>query len=173
MIVLGIDIGQSQDYTAIVAVDSRKDSFHLRHLERLPLGTPYTAVVNRIEALVGVIPGSRVVLDSTGVGRPVLDSLRATGLEPIAVTITGGRNTRQENGIHYVPKRDLVLALITALENGRLRIARNLPLVPALLAELANFEVTVSARGYDRYEAARGHDDLVVAVALAVWASGL
>lgn len=144
---IGIDLGQAQDYTAIAVIEADA-MLKLRHIERLPLDTPYTAVAGRIRALQDSIPLSRVALDATGVGRPVLDSLRASGLEPIAVSITGGRNARQENGTHYVPKRDLVLALVTALENGCLKITPNLPLVPALLGELANFEVNVSAKGY-------------------------
>ena len=45
-------------------------------------------------------------------------------------------------------------------------------LTDALLDELAGFEEKITARGHDIYAAASGeHDDLVLAVALAVWAA--
>ncbi len=73
----------------------------------------------------------------------------------------------------YVPKRELVRGLVTAFENGRLKIAKGLPLAGALIDELQAFRVTLTAKGRDTYAARSGeHDDLVLAVALAVWASG-
>jgi len=172
VIFLGIDLGQAQDYSAIAAVERQNDVLYLRHIERLPLGTSYAAVVRRIEVLVDSISPCQVILDATGVGRPVLDSLMTAGVEPMAVSITAGKKSRYENGMHYVPKRELVLVLITALENGKLLIAKSIPLAPAFLQELSNFKRTVSAEGYDSYEAATGHDDMVIAVALAVWGAG-
>ena len=54
--VIGVDIGQKRDPTAICVaapenrtVERRSEMhFLIRHLERLPLGTPYPAVVARI-----------------------------------------------------------------------------------------------------------------------------
>src|ERR1035438_3461041 len=65
--VLGVDLGQRRDYTALAVVESLRvktgfdaerwtDVFEeqvaVRHLERLPLGTPYTDVAERIEEMV-------------------------------------------------------------------------------------------------------------------------
>ena len=101
--------------------------------------------------------------------RETRNRIRAAGVEPVAVSITAGRKSRYEDGMHYVPKRELVRVLITALENGELQIAKGIPLAPVFLQELSNFKRTVSAGGYDSYEAATGHDDMVIVVALAVW----
>jgi hypothetical protein len=166
--ILGVDLGQVQDYTAFAVVEAG-DTLQLRHIERLPLGTPYTAVVGRIEGLQESISPCQVVLDSTGVGRPVLDSLRAIGLNPIAVSITAGQKVRIEDGFYYIPKRLLVRALVTALEGDRLKFAKSMPMAGALMRELAEFKVKISDRGHDSYNAAQGHDDLVIAVGLAVW----
>ena len=54
-------------------------------------------------------------------------------------------------------------------ENEKLQIAKGITLAENLLQELSNFKVTVSANGYNSYEAAKGHDDLVIAVGLAAW----
>jgi hypothetical protein len=75
-------------------------SYDVVHLERLSLGTPYPKVVTTLReiltsrALAGNARLKRrdpeLVVDATGVGRPVVDHLRAAGLQPIAITITGG-----------------------------------------------------------------------------------
>ncbi len=49
----------------------------------------------------------------------------------------------------YVPKRELVRGLVTAFENGRLKIAKGLPLADALLGELRAFQVRFTAKGRD------------------------
>ncbi len=64
--------------------------------------------------------------------------------------------------------------LVTAFENGRLKIAKGLPLAGALMGELRAFKVRFTAKGRDTYAARSGaHDDLVMAVALAVWFAGV
>jgi len=55
---VGVDLGQAQDPTAIAVAEAVGDDLHLRHLERLPLGTPYPVVIQRITALVEKLPGT-------------------------------------------------------------------------------------------------------------------
>jgi hypothetical protein len=50
---IGLDLGQRQDFTAIAVVEKGEREWlgtplRLRHLERIPLGTPYTKVVTRV-----------------------------------------------------------------------------------------------------------------------------
>ncbi len=73
MIVIGADLGQAQDPTALAVAEVHTPEIHVRHLERLPLGTPYPKVVERIADLVDKLPGAVLVVDATGVGRAVLD----------------------------------------------------------------------------------------------------
>ena len=48
--------------------------------------------------------------------------------------------------------------------------AKGLALAGALMVELQGFQVRLTAKGHDVYAARAGeHDDLVLAVALAVW----
>ena len=55
---VGLDLGQSNDYTALAVVEKAKagetgaPDLHLRHLERYPLRTPYPKMVARVAALV-------------------------------------------------------------------------------------------------------------------------
>ena len=84
-----------------------------------------------------------------------------------------GKRSRPANGMVYVPRREIVRGLATAFKNGRLKIARGLPLAGALMGELQAFEVRLTAGGRDTYAARSGeHDDLVMAVGLAVWVAG-
>ncbi len=109
------------------------------------------------------------MVDATGVGRAVLDQMREQGLEPVAVTITGGRAILFDGQTWKVPKRALVRPLVAALEAGRLKVAKSLKEGEALVRELRAFRRQVSAKGHDTYEGVGAHDDLVIAAALAVW----
>ncbi len=194
----GLDVGQANDPTALAVVDQvrtiRADEIdrttfetpestvlHLRHLERVKLGTPYPQVVELVEQRVcapqlGEWPRDLVV-DATGVGRPLVDMLRAApGLVlaavPIqAVTITGGDAPSGSGREARVPKRDLVTNLALLYQQSGLLMAANLAEGAVFVRELLNFKVKISAAGHDSYAAWRDgqHDDLVLAVALACW----
>lgn len=155
-----------------------KPPLHLRHLYRFPLGTPYPRIVREVAALIADPTirayGYALVVDATGVGRPVLDLFREAHLAPIGVTITGGNTAIRDkrSGEWSVPKRDLVSAVQSALQTERLQIAASLPEAATLTRELSGFRVTINLRtAHDSYGAWREgiHDDLVLSVALATW----
>lgn len=120
--VLGVDLGQAQDPTAIAVAEARTPNIHIRHLERLRLGTPYPQVIDRIGVLARALPFSRIVVDATGVGRAVLDHM--AHLEPVAVAITAGRQTSYDGRMWRVPKMALLRPLVSATEIGRLKVAK-------------------------------------------------
>ncbi len=157
------------------APDTRKPDYHIRHLERVPLGTLYHAVVARVKGLLGESPllrGAPLVIDQTGVGRGVYEQFGQAGLAPWGITFTGGREMRREGRNLHVPKNDLVAALLTIYQQERLQIAAGLADVPALIHELVNFRPKVNiATGHESFEAWResDHDDLVLAAAMGVW----
>jgi hypothetical protein len=103
----------------------------LRHLERFELGTCYPMVIDRIRGLLpsGALKNKRVafLVDETGIGASVVDSLVRAGLSPIAVTIHGGCAVSRDEYGYRVPERDLVSAVQVFLQNGRLRIVGGLP----------------------------------------------
>jgi hypothetical protein len=72
-----------------------------------------------------------------------------------------------------VPKRDLVLGLQVLLKRGGLQVARGLRDGPTLVSELQQMEVRMTSGRNEQYATRRagGHDDLVLAVALAAWAA--
>jgi len=185
-VTIGVDIGQAVDPTAIVVVETGRyeaqfvddvpeKQHHIRWIEKVPLGTSYSQVVERI-ALVAerceLLGPAVIVVDSTGVGRPVVDMLRKRTTTPLrAVTFTGADKVKQSDAYTYkVPKRDLVTALEVVLQSRRLHVVPDCPLQEDLRAELGAFEVNLNARGHDSYDGATGkHDDLVSALSLAIW----
>jgi hypothetical protein len=186
---VGLDLGQAQDFSALAVVERRvlrtgeldeagqeirPVRFDVRHLHRPPLNTPYPAIVETVRTLMAWPPLAErchLIADATGVGAPVVDLLKRAGLDPVAVTITGGDSVNGGGRAWRVPKRDLVSNLAVLFQSERLKVAEGLPHAADLVRELLNFRAKISVAGHDSYEAWREgiHDDLVLAVALAVW----
>jgi hypothetical protein len=153
---------------------------YLRHLERFELGTKYTEIVARVRRILLRDPirrrlvRTRLLVDKTGVGAAVVDSFKQAGVNPISITIHGGSAVTWDEDFTEarVPKRDLVAAVQTLLQNERLKVAESLELAPTLKKELLNFRVKIRPEtAHDSYEHWRegDHDDLVLATALACW----
>ena len=103
----------------------------MRYLERYR-GVPYPELVRHTVGLLHRPPLSEhrvaLVIDGTGVGRPIVDLFVEAGLRPIAVTITGGDKLNAVSAVELrVPKRDLIAAAQAALGTKRLKIAEDLP----------------------------------------------
>ena len=200
--VISADLAQVNDYTAITVIERvvRRETketghrcpmlgmpitekivdtreFRLRHIERPERGTSYPKIVERLKELYNSPQLKRnthaLVIDITGVGRPVWDLLKKAriGATLKGITITGGNTVTQDAGIYSVPKRDLITSLQVAFQNGELKIAPGLPEADTLIKELTNFKVKINLNGHDQYEAWREgiHDDIVLSAAMGVW----
>jgi hypothetical protein len=149
--------------------------YAVRHLQRFALGTPYERIVGAVAGLAAApaLQGRAVlVVDQTGVGRPVVEMLRNSRMpcRVVPVTITGGQSARYgADGNWHVPKAELVTSLLVAFQCKRLKIRRRLPDTTVLVQELLNYRTKITDAGNEVFEARRDHDDLVVALALAVW----
>ncbi|GAB2621305.1 hypothetical protein [Novilysobacter erysipheiresistens] len=189
---VGIDVGQAHDPTAICIVSSITTTtakpelaalnphphprYEVLHLERLRLGMPYPQQVDHIEGLLNRAPlnrlSPRVLVDYTGVGRPVFDMFagRRALRGAQGVVITGGRETSRTPAGWSVPKGELVSKLQALLHSGGLLIANSLPDAAVLARELQDFRVRFTEAGNATFNAREGaHDDLVLALALAVF----
>jgi len=170
---VGLDLGQAADFTALAVVERLPSGFTVPMLTRTR-GRPYPEIVGRVTDLVTSPPlagASRLVLDATGVGRPVLDLFRGAGLDAMAITITGANRVTGTMRNARVPKRDLVNVVLLALQAGTLTIPAELEHTATLARELSEMRRKVSASGHDSYGVWRDgeHDDLVLALALALW----
>jgi hypothetical protein len=178
----GLDLGQQADFSALVTLEQRRipdpdcsgqtvNRFDVRLIHRWELRTPYPKIVEDLHEWYERSPlkGTTLVVDGTGCGRPVVDMIRSQKIAANvrAYTITAGSTPGDET----VPKIDLVGAVSAALQTSRLRIAERLSLASALGRELETFRVKVTADRNETFAALRekDHDDLVIALALAVW----
>jgi len=187
--IISADLGQANDYTAISVIERilngvgvlgymgrGEKQLHLRHIERPSRGTEYPAIVDRLIELykspqLKDAPKA-VVIDLTGLGRPVYDMMRQAGFNRSlsAINITGGMDSTFTEGHYNVPKRELITGLQIHLQNGTLKIAKGIKEGAALVEELANFQTKISDSGRDTYGGRSGvHDDIVLSVAMGVW----
>jgi len=145
--------------------------FQVGHLERMPLGTPYPGIVAHVGRLLGKLPArTELVIDITGVGKPVFEMFTHAGISPLGVLITAGTAETRDGAICGVPKLTLVSRLQALLHQGRLKIQRELAEAETLVRELQDFRVEYTATGHLTFNARSGkHDDLVLALAIAVW----
>jgi hypothetical protein len=193
VIYTGLDLGAAKDYTALACVQRwpadpvpaavgsdrpprRPWRYAVRHLQTWPLGVRYTTVADDVRRLYDDprLTGSALVPDYTGVGRPVVDALRASRVRArlVPVLTTGGKLVHQnaEAGVWNVPKADLVARLQVLLQAGLVQVEQRLPLAARLRKELEGFRVTITKAKNETYAAdASQHDDLLFAVMLAVW----
>src|SRR5499427_4921832 len=85
-------------------------------------------------------------------------------LSPVVQLETSNGSTRS------VPKLTLVSRLQALLHEGRLKILRELPEAETLVRELQDFRCEFTAAGHLTFNARSGrHDDLVLALAIAIW----
>src|SRR5215472_16910463 len=145
--------------------------FQVGHLERVPLGTTYPAIVSHVGRLLGRLPGNtELVIDYTGVGRPVFDLFVYSRIAPLGLLITSGVTESTIDGLLHVPKLVLISRLQALLHEGRLKIQKDLPEASNLVSELIDFRVQYTQAGHLTFNAREGrHDDLVLALAIACY----
>ena len=178
-VILGLDLGQSRDYTALSVTEVRTDFarrttlYLTRTLDRWQ-PPRYQQVVDRVAAMVpkltvGVLvdspngtgitlmrPRVTLVLDRTGVGRAVGDMFAEASL-PVdlqLVTITSGSEVnRDPDGGWKVPKKDLVADVAVAMQNGRFEVVEQLEHAATLRREMQNFRARYSLAGNQTFAA--------------------
>lgn len=185
---VGVDLGQSFDPTAIAICErieaqpgpDVKDKpppseYNIRHLERLPLGTPYPAVVGHVLGLLCRDPlatrEAMTLVDHTGVGKAVFEMFQAAHIKNLkGITITGGNEVSKTDAGWHVPKLELISRVQAKLHSGQLAIEPTLMDAQALLREFQEFRGTFTSAGNVIFNARQGaHDDLVLATALAIF----
>ncbi len=198
-IMVGVDIGQRVDPSTIVVAEALKTPrpgmkpehrFEIRHMERLPIGTSYPDVAQRVAGIVGTIeqrplsanwstPRIWLLADATGVGRPVVDilkeALHTSRVRIRAVTfVAGDQVTGDLRGRNYAEirmgKAFLVSRLQALFQTERVKLPANHAEATAMVDELMNYEIRVSEDASDKMGVFKTgkHDDLVTALGLAV-----
>lgn len=137
----GIDLAKSVDFTVIVGLDN---AGNVAYFDRFQLDWHNT------KETIKRLPPAPIIVDSTGVGDPILEDLMREG-----VNIEGLKFTSQS-------KQQLMEGLASAIQQGRIGYPEGI-----IVDELDVFEYQFTSHGV-RYSAPSGfHDDCVMALALA------
>jgi hypothetical protein len=137
----GIDLAKSVDFTVIIGLD--KDG-NVAYFDRFQMDWHNT------KETIKRLPPAPIVVDSSGVGDPILEDLLREGLN-----IEGLKFTSQS-------KQQLMEGLASAIQQGRIGFPEGV-----IVDELDVFEYQFTSHGV-RYSAPSGfHDDTVMALALA------
>lgn len=179
--IIGLDLGQKNDYTVLSLVNlvhntSNKHDmlYELIFLKRFRLQTPYPKIVEWITIFINknfIDTSYIMIVDYTGVGRPVVDLLREAHLNIIALNITSGNICSWKAGKEVnVPKKELISSMQVVLQNSRIKIAADLKDLELLKKEFLNFKVKISKSADAKFNASSGyHDDIVMSICLAIW----
>lgn len=141
--VYGIDLAKSQDWAVVIGLDANGNEAYFSRWQG-----PWSDTIERVVNTIGDAP---TLVDSTGVGDPVLEQIQ--------------RRVPQAQGFHFSgpSKQRLMEGLSVAIQSESIRLAN-----PIMRTELETFGYEYTRTGC-RYSAPTGlHDDCVCALALAV-----
>jgi hypothetical protein len=150
---MGVDLARVQDFTVLAVFDSKGRMVHLNRLGHIAWALQEDIIVQTALRYNKAF----TIIDSTGVGDPMLERLQRRSLQGWMV-----------DGFHFdsSSKRMLVESLMLSIEHGEVEFIAD----PVLVNEFQSFEYQRTASGL-RYSAPEGqHDDVVMATALGVWA---
>ncbi len=149
----GLDLAKIADYTVLVILDRAQKVVFVDRFNR----QDWSIQVARIKAACERFNRCQILVDSTGAGEPVLESLCRANLRAEGYPFTARS------------KAALVDNLALQLEQRKIILPR-VDLWPDGIDELEAFEYSVSDAGNVKSSAPAGiHDDCVMALALACW----
>ena len=151
--VIGADWGRTNDATwfAVIDIATRQNVYNDRMTD-----TDYQLQRTRLQALQQRYNGAPVLAEYNSIGGPQIEALQNMGVTVYAFTTTNAT------------KAALIDALALAFEQGDLQVVND----PILVGELQAYESKRQPSGLVIYSAPAGmHDDGVIALALAWWAT--
>ena len=172
MPVAGLDLARRSDHSALVLLDVEPDRLTVTAalcLPQAPLRQQFALIAPYLAGL------DLLVFDQSGLGDAAAELLPKTPPHVGVCLIGGDRSlTHSVQGDRLVVRKSwLIQRLGAAMRSGALTVAERAPGRELLRRELAQFVFKPGARCQLRFEAAHGHDDLVIAAALAVLAADL
>ena len=146
--IAGVDVADRMDFTVAVVLDAKtREMVFLDRFNRVG----YETLESRLQALSERFRLANMIVEDNSVGQPVIDHLRGRG-----VRVTPFHTS-------HVTKMPAIQALQAAFEHGSIKILNN----PILIGELLSYESKRTASGFSYSAPVGGHDDCVMALAIA------
>jgi len=179
----GLDLGQRKDHSALAALDLTwtrhghcpvtyahlyQPSVAIRALVRFPLGTNYDKIHRLVtDQLDERHYPKQLIIDAGGPGPPIVDRFReslgdSVTIRPVMITGGKGQNTLT-GGYTGIPRRTLITTLLLAIGAHSLTCEEGLQNWDIFESELIELRGDTAQPGDSN-----AHDDLVMAVALAL-----
>jgi phage FluMu gp28-like protein len=151
--VAGLDLAKIADFSVLAIMNQERQVVFVDRFNRLD----WELQVTRVRAATDRYNRASILVDSTGAGEPIYESLRKAGLRV------------QPYGFTAKSKSDLINNLSLMLEKRQIVLPKY-ELCPELIDELEAYEYSVTEAGTIRTNAPGGqHDDAVVSLCLAAW----
>jgi len=149
----GLDLAKVEDFSVLVVMNSEREVVWADRFHRLDWNLQEV----RIRAAAERFNDATILVDSTGAGEPVYESLLRAGCSVRPYPFTAkSKSALIDNLALMLERRELVLPQAKVW--------------PALIDEMEAFEYSITDSGNVRTSAPGGmHDDTVVALALAAW----
>jgi len=149
----GLDLAKIEDFTVLAVLNADRHVVAVDRFHRID----WSQQVQRIVALTNRYHNAVTLVDSTGAGEPIFETLRAEGCRARAYPFT------QKSKAALIDNLSLLL-------EQKLIVLPRAELWPEGIDELEAFEFSVTETGTVRMSAPYGaHDDCVMALALAAW----
>lgn len=149
--IMGVDLAKVNDFTVITIID--KQTHRVVYWDRFN-GIEWNLIIERIKSAAKKYNNAKIIIDSTGLGNPITETLKRQGLKV------------EDFKFSSKSKKDLVDKLSIFLEYQSVFI----PDEPILLDELDCFACDMTESGVLKYSAPSGKkDDSVMSLGLAVW----
>lgn len=149
--VIGVDLARLKDYTVLTVMDvQNRNVVAFDRFNKVD----WTLQYNRIIQLSRKYNRATAILDSTGIGDPIVETVQGGGVYVDPYKISSS-----------VAKQQLIDNLRVAIEKQTI----SFPHIPQLKREMEAYEYEISETGKIRFSAPSGqHDDCVISLALAV-----
>lgn len=162
--VIGCDVGRfGDDETAIIVLERliANDNIRVVYIETIPQSN-LTHVIGRLKYLDSQLNTQKILIDETGLGAGVVDSLK----EELKYKIEGITFTQKS-------KAELFYNLKLLMEKGKLKIPlvdNNNPATKKLIYQFMSINKESSSNGVPKFShEKKSHDDTICALALAAW----
>jgi hypothetical protein len=150
--IIGVDLAKHEDWTVLMVMHrERKHVVAFERFNRIEWEVQYA----KIKDMSDKYNRALCVIDSTGIGDPIVETLRNGGVpvEPYKISSN-------------IAKRQLIEKTRVAIERGKISYPQIIP----LLHELEHYSMEITPTGVVRYSAPdHEHDDCVIALCLATW----